>query len=93
MAKKPHLPEPSHWALRDGRGAGHGPPRLSEVAGILSQEVSAQTGLISLIALLTSLGPCHRCLRGGRGELQWIWGQAGEVEEAKGKKNQLAGRS
>lgn len=35
-------PEPTHWALSDGLGAGHGPPRFSEVAGILTQKVSAQ---------------------------------------------------
>ena len=94
LVRRPGAPRTPHWALSDGRGAGHGAPRLSEVAGILTQEVSAQAGLISLIALLTSLGPCHRCLRGGRGGgLQGVWGQPGEVEEAKGEKNQLAGRS
>lgn len=86
LSDRPELPEPPDWALSDGRGAGHGPPRLSEVAGILTQEVSAQAGVVSLVALLTPLGPCHRCLRGGRGGgLQWIWGQAGGAEKPKGE--------
>lgn len=39
----PPSAEPPHWVLSDGPGAGHGPPRFSEVAGILTPlEVSAQ---------------------------------------------------
>lgn len=34
--------EPADSALSNGQGAGHGPPRFSEVAGILEKEVSAQ---------------------------------------------------
>lgn len=33
------------------------------------------------------------CGAGRGGGLQWVWGQPGEVEEAKGEKKQLAGRS
>lgn len=80
LVRRPRLP-----ALHTGRSAMAGGGRWRSAAlrgnGILTQEVSAQAGLISLIALLTSLGPCHRCLRGGREEgLQWVWGQPGEVE-------------
>lgn len=34
--------EPTASALSNGQGAGHRPPRFSEVAGILAKEVSAQ---------------------------------------------------
>lgn len=63
---------PRHPALSDGPGAGRSPPLFPEVAGIVTPEVSAQAQppqppRRSHGSLLTRLGPCHRCLRGGAG--------------------------
>lgn len=91
---------PPYSVLSNGPGAGRGPPPFSEVAEILTQEVSAQAqppqrqhpGATSLSSLC--LDPAQvPDGRGGRGiSVGSPEGRAGEVEVAEGEKNQLSSR-
>lgn len=72
-------------AMAGGGAALRGSP---EVAGSSPRRCQPRPAS-SLIALLTSLGPCHRCLRGGRGGgLQWVWGQPGRWRQREEERSQ-----